>query len=141
MLRDRLPKMVDLALRYCKCKNLWLDHCYTNFIKIYVHKKDRDDATRKCLGYGSKNRHFIFRNTIQWDNMNKEEKDDWENVCNWVAYFEENYQVAENEVNVAKMYNPGIWYQDVEKLVAKALPSQADNYSLIRYIALSLTTK
>lgn len=141
MLRDRTPKMVDLALRFCKCKNLWLDHVYTNFIKIHVHKKDRYEATRICLGIKGKKQHFNFKSTIMWDNMTAEEECDWLNVCDWVEYFQQNYQVAENEVNIAKAYNPGIWYQEIEKLVAKALPSQTDNYPLIHFIALSLTTK
>lgn len=140
MLRDRLPKIVDLALRYCKCKNLWLDHVYYNFVGIYIHKVDRDNAVRKCIK-DIKNKNMGFRTTIMWDNMEQADKDAWDNVCLWVEYFQKNYQVAENEVNIAKTTNPGIWYQDVEKLVAKALPSQADNYNLIRYIALSLTTK
>lgn len=141
MLRDRVPKTVELALLFCKCKNLWIDHVYDNFIRIHVHKKDRYDATRICLGISGRNRDFNFSKTIMWDNMSEEETADWTNVCTWVEYFQENYQIAENEVKLAKITNPEIWYQDIEKLVIKALPDQADNYPLIRFIALSLTTK
>ena len=35
MLRDRCPATVNFALKYCNAKERWIDHAYSQFIKIY----------------------------------------------------------------------------------------------------------
>ena len=45
MLRDRVPLFVDLALKWCKAKEIWINHVYNNFINIYVDKDQRYHAT------------------------------------------------------------------------------------------------
>ena len=49
MLRDRMPKMLNLALKWCKAKEKWLDYVYENHIKI-VPKDQRGVEVKKCLG-------------------------------------------------------------------------------------------
>lgn len=49
MLRDRMPKMLDLALRWCKAKNRWIDYVYDNTIRKYPPNM-RSVVVKKILG-------------------------------------------------------------------------------------------
>ena len=81
MLRDRVPKFVSFALKYCKAKEAWLDHVYKNFIWVYVSKKERLAETRRVLGITNPKRpNFVFEDTIDWDNLDHEETAYWKNV-------------------------------------------------------------
>ena len=102
MLRDRLPKMVNLALLWCKCKEAWLDHVYHNWIWIYKDNKERLNATRTILGIDKKGKsHFKFEDTILWDNLTDEETVHWKNVSAWVSWFRKQYQYVENAYTVS----------------------------------------
>ena len=58
MLRDRVPFVVNLALKWCSAKGNWVDHVYDSQISIYATKEDRYDATRHVLGLKKHNREF-----------------------------------------------------------------------------------
>lgn len=49
MLRDRMPKVLDLALRWCKAKERWIDYVYDNVIKR-TSKEKRSDTVKIILG-------------------------------------------------------------------------------------------
>lgn len=49
MLRDRMPKILDLALRYCKAKERWIDYVYNNMVKK-MSKEKRSTVVKKILG-------------------------------------------------------------------------------------------
>ena len=53
MLRDRMPRMLDLALKWRKGKERWLDHVYENHIKV-VSKDKRSICVKQCLGLKQK---------------------------------------------------------------------------------------
>ena len=102
MLRDRLPKLVSYALKYCRCKERWLDHVYKNWIWIHPDKAARDRATRKVLGLDKKGKptNFKFDNTILWDTLDKDERSLWEFVSKMVSWFVDNYAYANNEYDI-----------------------------------------
>lgn len=104
MLRDRVPKFVSFALKYCKAKEAWLDHVYKNFIWIYVSNKERLAETRRVLGLNKKPYpEFIFADTIDWDNLNQKETAYWKHVASWVSWFQVTVPKIENEYNTAKI--------------------------------------
>lgn len=49
MLRDRMPKLLDLALRWCKAKNRWIDYVYENIVKKNSVEK-RSNVVKIILG-------------------------------------------------------------------------------------------
>ena len=49
MLCDRMPQTLDIALRWCKAKNKWVDYVYDNTIKKYP-QKERSRAVKQVLG-------------------------------------------------------------------------------------------
>lgn len=63
MLRNRLPVLVNYALKWQKAKERWIDHVYKNFINIYTDKEER----RKVTYLICKERDFV--KTIDWDNL------------------------------------------------------------------------
>lgn len=100
MLRDRCPKVVGYALRWCKVKEMWLDHVYRNFIWVFSDKKLRLSMTRDLLGNNSK-KMFVFEDTIDWDNLTKEQTIFWKNICSWVSWFQKEYKFIENEYSIS----------------------------------------
>lgn len=100
MLRDRISDMqaVDLALKWCKAKTRWIDHTYEHFIKCYVDKEERYEATRIILGLSSKYRNFNFHNTIAWENLSEEEIKYWEVIESWVTWFQNNLLFIQQDI-------------------------------------------
>lgn len=49
MLRDRMPRTLSLALKWCKAKEKWLSYVYSNHIKV-VPKNMRSNIVKQCLG-------------------------------------------------------------------------------------------
>ena len=119
MLRNRLPTLVNYALKWQKAKEHWIDHAYNNFINIYVDKEQRKKATRivLCLKYThvkqkgqtrvNEEQNFDFYKAIDWDNLlikeydsKKEKKSDplywqrkstWDTIFTLTTWFENNY--------------------------------------------------
>lgn len=103
MLRDRLPKIVNYALKYCSTKERWLDHVYHNFIWVYVSNEERYEATKTVLGIDSRNHmQFKFDSTIMWDNLSDGEKSYWNRVSQWVHWFQRNYAYIQNTYDILK---------------------------------------
>ena len=100
MLRNRISENtnVNIALKWCKAKERWIDHVYRSFINIYVEKQNRYEATRIILGISSKNRGFNFHSTIAWDNLDDYEHAYWERVEEWINWFEENLESIQQDI-------------------------------------------
>ena len=49
MLRDRMPRTLSLALKWCKAKERWLSYVYCHHIKKYP-KNMRSNIVKQCLG-------------------------------------------------------------------------------------------
>lgn len=101
MLRDRTPKTVIYALKWRKTLEAWLDHVYKTRIWIYSDNKERLEETRRVLNLG-KNKPFDFAGTIDWDNLTAQDKEHWENVQDWVSWFQQSYMYIENTYDVSK---------------------------------------
>lgn len=100
MLRDRCPKVVGLALKYCKAKETWLDHVYKSWVWIYQSKKERLEATKNLLG--SKSKPFCFADTIDWENLSLDDKEYWTKISNWVSWFQNKYAYMQNAYSISK---------------------------------------
>ncbi|WP_173431823.1 hypothetical protein [Sharpea azabuensis] len=110
MIRNRISDMrnVNLALKWCKAKERWINHVYDNFINIYVEKQDRYEATRITLGLSSKDRDFNFHSTICWDNLDDYDTKYWKSIEGWIEWFDENIesfqQDIQNGINIVEQY-------------------------------------
>lgn len=102
MLRDRCPKLVNYALKYCNAKEKWLDHVYYNWIWMFVSNQERYDATKAILGIKNNKMSFAFDDTILWDNLSDEETMYWKIISGWVSWFQTKYPYIENEYNLYK---------------------------------------
>jgi hypothetical protein len=103
MLRDRCPKLVSYALKWCKAKEAWIDHVYKSWIWVFSDKKLRLSMTREILGIDKKRRQFIFEDTIDWENLSKEETSKWKNVTSWVSWFQKTVPLIEDEYKISKL--------------------------------------
>ena len=99
MIRDRCPRTVDLALKWCKVKTEWVEHVYYHFVWFLIDKQDRNDQVRSLMGLAKYSRGFNFDETIDWYNIDKDEAEYWENISTWVKWFEQNV------VPIAEVYN------------------------------------
>lgn len=96
MLRNRLPDYVDLALKWCKVKELWINLVYTSQINIYADKQERYNATRIVLGLSSKERIFKFEDSVDWVWISEEEKERMKPAIGWVNFFKYYFPYIEN---------------------------------------------
>ena len=124
MLRDRLPKTVDIALKWCKAKERWINHTYDNFIGIFSENKEKDNATKVILGISTRYKSFDFHKTIMWDNMTDLEISYWKNVESWVNWFRTNYIYIQNEVNNSLIL--GVEINVIKQKIKKNFLSQLD---------------
>lgn len=90
MLRNNIPKTLNLALLWCKSKEKWINHVYDNFIKIYINKEDRKRTTQIII------KEQNFNSTIDWENLNEEETEFWKYVLSWVNWFDKNLENITN---------------------------------------------
>lgn len=104
MIRDRCPKVVDIALKWCKAKERWIDHVYKNFVNPLLYEividsngktklvrstnEVRKNAVRCVLGIADRNRNFDFYKTICWENLDDDEVKYWESIYSWVNWFQ-----------------------------------------------------
>lgn len=102
MLRDRTPKVVDMALRWCKAKECWLNHVYDHFINIYAEKEMRYEATRIVLGISGKYHNFDFNKTIDWEDLDDKDKEAWQSIADWVKWFQTELMAIEQTYNLYK---------------------------------------
>lgn len=100
MLRNRLPVYVDLALRWCHVKELWINHVYDSQINIYANKQERYNATRIVLGLSSKERVFKFEDSIDWVWISEEEKERIQPAIGWINFFKATFPYIENKWKV-----------------------------------------
>ena len=68
MLRDRMPQMLDLALRWCKAKQRWIDYVYGNYVKRYPQNK-RSVAVKTVLGVKQKYKRQEIYDQIRYVEM------------------------------------------------------------------------
>lgn len=87
MLRDRVPRTVDLALKWCKAKDRWVEYVYYTHIWWIKEKEAREHQTKYLLALTKNNREFKFENTIEWNDLSEEERKYWESVQSWVSWF------------------------------------------------------
>lgn len=97
MLRDRCPKVVSYALKWCKAKEKWLDYVYDNQIWFLGSKNERLKQTKLILGIKEDGkREFDFDKTICWKDLTVEEHAYWDYVSHWVRFFMKHYAYIEN---------------------------------------------
>lgn len=101
-LHKRIPFVVDLALKWNNAKTAWVEHVYTNQIKIYKKNSDRSQATNIVL-----NKPFDFHKSIDWDNLLTKSdnillnKSYWLDIESWVNWFCRNYAYIKNAYDIS----------------------------------------
>ena len=109
LLRDRCPRVVSQALKWCKAKELWLDYVYKEQIWPISSKKERLNQTKLILGIGTDGKqHFDFHSTIEWKSLKPEDVYDWAYVESWVNFFVKKYAYIENTYIISKTYGKTI---------------------------------
>lgn len=103
MLRDRVPYVVNLALKWCNSKEKWVQHVYDSQIKMYASNSAKDYMTRDILGLNKNSGPFDFHRSIDWENISNENTKHWQHVEGWVTWFSHNYAYMKNtyEISIA----------------------------------------
>lgn len=100
MLRDRIPVYADIALKWCKTKERWINIVYRDTISIFADKNDRYDITKTVLGLKSKDKMFNFDDTVYWDALSEDEHKILKVASSWVKWFKYYFVFIENEYKI-----------------------------------------
>lgn len=101
-LYNRVPRTVDLALKWNNAKKAWVDHVYDSQIKIYKKNSDRKAATDLILSQP-----FSFHKSIDWNNLLTStetitlSKRYWLDIESWVNWFTRNYLYIKNAYDIS----------------------------------------
>lgn len=136
MLRDRVPQTIDYALKWCKAKNMWVEHVYKNFINIYIDMKEREQATRLILGLRhGKPLNFNFHETIDWENLSVEDKVFWNWTENWIEWFKKMYVYIQNTYDLSPHSQEGdlIFIDEIKTKFLKGM-DPLDQNQLAKYL-------
>jgi hypothetical protein len=127
MLRDRCPKVVSYALKWCKAKEKWLNYVYENFIWIYSSKKERYNAAKLIIGEKGK---FDFHNTIDWTALTPTELYEWKSIESWVNFFTVKYAYIENTYLISSSKGRSLAeckYEIMKKYLIQLCPKSTDS--------------
>lgn len=122
MLRDKVPKTINLALKWTCAKTAWVNHVYENQVKIYKKNSDRDKAIRIILGLNNHN--FDFHKSITWEELFKnsenvvETKTYWLEIESWVNWFTRNYMYIKNTYDISNEVGTNI--EDIKSKIKEA---------------------
>lgn len=108
MLRDRTPRTVILALKWCKSLEAWLDHVYKTRIWLYPSNKKRLEETKYVLNRKGETTAEWFEGTLDWANLSAEEKERWTRVIGWVSWFSQKHYYVQNTYDVSKKVGKSI---------------------------------
>lgn len=100
MLRDRIPVYADIALKWCKTKERWINIVYRDTISVFADKNDRYDITKTVLGLKSKDKMFNFDDTVYWDALSEDEYKILKVASSWVKWFKYYFAFIENEYKI-----------------------------------------
>lgn len=124
MLRDRMPEIIDLALKWCNAKGRWIDHVYENIVKKYPKEK-RGTIVKIILGIKQQYKRqeiydyfryvkgidvpknimytipkddlfMPFKDTINWQSLDKSMYYYWETIVEWVEWFKTTHIAIED---------------------------------------------
>lgn len=96
MLRDRCPKVVSFALKWCKAKEKWLDYVYKEQVWPLKSKEKRLEQTKAILGIKNGKQNFNFHDTIFWKGLTNADVYYWTYVEEWVNFFVSKFIYIEN---------------------------------------------
>lgn len=102
MIRDRIPIVWELALKYNKCKKIYVDRVYYCYIKRYNNhwnkkeiNKMKSDTIKNLMNPAKTE----FIDTVNVDIVkNKEEYEYWTNIASWVKWFARNSMYIFQEI-------------------------------------------
>ena len=108
MISARVPKVWDMAIRWCKCRQRWIDRVYDKHLKALnnncmASKEANNNKKSEIVKNILNPKKTKFEDTIRYDQMvqyNEEEQEFWKPVIAWVHFFAEKYPYWENFVNV-----------------------------------------
>lgn len=142
MLSDRLPFVVNIALKWCETKGRWVNHVYNSQIKLFVHKSDRDYAVRCVLGIAKRHPVFNFKDTIDWNNLTQEDHEHWTWVQDWVNWFQKHYYSIENAITNSRLVGENTSYIVNEICVTYLKEMEYDDAKkLVEYIIKTIDIK
>lgn len=109
MISDNIPKVWDLALRWCHCRQYWIDTAYDNYVGRYnddyrttrqKNKLKADEVKRITRKMKVNGKHMRFSDTVNLDpvEMDKDLYEYWSSINKWVLWFEKNYLLVKQDV-------------------------------------------
>ena len=80
-IRNRCPRTVDLALKWCKAKDNWVEYIYETYFSFLKDNKSKNDQLDGIF------KQFDFAKNIEWKTLDKPELYYWSQVTDWIEWF------------------------------------------------------
>lgn len=121
MISDRMPKVWDMTLRWCKSRQKWIDYFYITHIRAYNNDyrvKQRNELKRnRIMSYLND----TFDNTIETERImlygSEEEYKHWTWVISWYKWFGSKLIYIEGMLK--NMNKDGVTADDLKKALSE----------------------
>lgn len=112
MISDNIPKIWDLALRWCHCRQYWIDTVYDNYIGRYNddyrtlakrNKLKADEVKRITRKMKVNGKYMPFSDTVNLENLMVEDNglyEYWSTINKWILWFEQNYSYVTSSAKI-----------------------------------------
>lgn len=122
LISDRIPATWDVALRWCKCRQRYIERIYDLGVKPYntdvMHsRKQKDDLKLEYVNRTLNAKRTKFIDTLELDRLLRpetvEEHDSWKKVADWVNWFTVKTPYIMNSISIDR--GLGVPDEDITK--------------------------
>lgn len=112
MISDNIPKTWDIALRWCKCRQYWIDTAYNIYVGRFNNdyrkpneiKRLKAEAVKQLTHQQKINgKHMKFEDTVNLGNLLIEDDglyEYWKVISGWIKFFEKNYAYIKSSATI-----------------------------------------
>lgn len=122
LISDRIPATWDVALRWCKCRQRYIERIYDLGVKPYntdvMHsRKQKDDLKLEYVNHTLNAKKTKFIDTLELDRLFKpetlEDYYSWKKVADWVSWFTVKTPYITNSISIDR--GLGVHDEDITK--------------------------
>ena len=122
LISDRIPATWDMALRWCKCRQRYIERIYNIGIRplntdVMHTRKQKDDLKLEYVNRTFNTKKTKFVDTLELDRLFKdktlEDYYSWKAIADWVDWFVKNIPYINNSISIDR--NVGVPDEEIKQ--------------------------